>query len=219
MPGSDPYAAVRRDMVETQLRRRGIEDERLLSAMEKIPRHRFLPREDEPGAYGDYPLPIGSGQTISQPYMVAIMTEALLLSGEETVLEIGTGSGYQAAILAELSREVYSLERFGELAERARKVLADLDYQNITVIVGDGSRGHPEAAPYDRIIVTAAAPAIAAPWLEQLAEGGILLVPVGDRWGQNLTRAVKRRGAIEYENLGGCVFVPLIGEHGYAPED
>jgi len=219
VPGSDPYAAVRRDMVETQLRRRGIADERVLVAMEKIPRHRFLPREDEPGAYGDYPLPIGSGQTISQPYMVAIMSEALLLSGDEKVLEIGTGSGYQAAILADLTREVYSLERFGDLAQRAREVLSSLGYQNITVIVGDGSCGHPEAAPYDRIIVTAAAPNIATPWIEQLAEGGILLVPVGDRWGQNLTRAVKRHGAIEYENLGGCVFVPLIGEHGYAPDD
>jgi protein-L-isoaspartate(D-aspartate) O-methyltransferase len=202
-------------MVDHQLRRRGIKDERVLAAMVKIPRHRFLPDPNEPGAYGDYPLPIGYGQTISQPYMVAVMSEALCLTGNERVLEIGTGSGYQAAILAELSREVYSIERFPSLAERARSVLTDLGYTNVTVIVGDGSLGHSEAAPYDRIIVTAAAPEISNPWVEQLAEGGILLAPIGDRWGQTLTKAVKRGGKLEYQNLGGCVFVPLVGEHGW----
>lgn len=202
-------------MVEQQLRRRGIKDPRVLSAMERVPRHRFLADPNDPGAYNDYPLPIGDGQTISQPYMVALMTEALRLNGDERVLEIGTGSGYQAAILVELSREVYSIERFPGLAERARCVLAELGYHGVTVLVGDGSLGHPEKAPYDRIIVTAACPKIADPWVEQLADGGILVAPVGDRWGQNLTRVTKRADKLEHQNLGGCVFVPLVGEHGW----
>lgn len=205
-------------MVEQQLRRRGITAERVLQAMERVPRHRFLPRPDDPGAYGDYPLPIGDGQTISQPYMVAIMTEALRVEGDEKVLEIGAGSGYQAAILAELAREVYSIERFITLAERARNKLAELGYDNVTVVVGDGSKGYPEHAPYDRIIVTAASPKLANPWTEQLAEGGVLLAPVGDRWGQTLLRVTRHQGKLEQENLGGCVFVPLIGEHGWAEE-
>ena len=214
----DQYAEARRAMVEHQLRRRGITSERVLQAMERVPRHRFLPRPDDPGAYGDYPLPIGDGQTISQPYMVAIMTEALRVEGDEKVLEIGAGSGYQAAVLAELAREVWSIERFPVLAERARANLAELGYANVTVIVGDGSKGYAEQAPYDRIIVTAASPKIAHPWTEQLAEGGILLAPVGDRWGQTLVRATRREGNLEQDSLGGCVFVPLIGEHGWAEE-
>jgi protein-L-isoaspartate(D-aspartate) O-methyltransferase len=212
---ADPWETTRKQMVEHQLRRRGIKDPCVLAAMEKIPRHRFLPNPDDPGAYGDYPLPIGYGQTISQPYMVAIMTEALCLTGGERVLEIGTGSGYQAAILAELSREVYSVERFPSLAERARSILADLGYTNVTLVIGDGSLGHPQAGPYDRIIVTAACPQISHPWVEQLAEGGIILAPIGDRWGQTLTKAVKRGDKLDYQNLGGCVFVPLVGEHGW----
>jgi protein-L-isoaspartate(D-aspartate) O-methyltransferase len=211
----DEHEVERKAMVEHQLRRRRIGDERVLAAMEKVPRHRFLASPDDRGAYGDYPLPIGEGQTISQPYMVALMTEALCLAGAERVLEIGTGSGYQAAILAELAREVHSVERFAGLAERARAVLVALGYHNVTVIVGDGSLGHPEAAPYDRIIVTAAAPHIAQPWVDQLAEGGILVAPVGDRWGQSLMRCVKRAGKVGQEDLGGCVFVPLVGEHGW----
>jgi len=211
----DEHETERKAMVEHQLRRRRIADERVLAAMEKVPRHRFLPSPGDRGAYGDYPLPIGEGQTISQPYMVALMTEALRLTGSERVLEIGTGSGYQAAILAELAREVYSIERFPGLAERARAVLADLGYHNVTVVVGDGSLGHPEAAPYDRIIVTAGAPQIAQPWVDQLAEGGILVVPVGDRWGQTLMRCIKRGEKVAHEDLGGCVFVPLVGEHGW----
>ncbi|MDH4180270.1 MAG: protein-L-isoaspartate(D-aspartate) O-methyltransferase, partial [Armatimonadota bacterium] len=163
----------------------------------------------------DYPLPSGDGQTISQPYMVAIMTEALRLTADHSVLEIGTGSGYQAAILAELSRHVYSVERIAALADRARDTLADLGYANVTVVLGDGSLGHPPAAPYDRIIVTAASPKIADPWVEQLAEDGILVAPTGDRWGQTLTRVIKRGDKLEHENLGGCVFVPLVGEHGW----
>jgi len=212
------YQAERKRMVEGQLRRRGIRDPRVLAAMEKVPRHRFLPNPDDASAYEDYPLPIGSGQTISQPYMVALMTECLLLKGRERVLEIGTGSGYQAAILAELSRSVYSIERFASLAERARAVLAELGYSNVEVIVGDGSLGYPDAAPYDRIIVTAAAPKVATPWIEQLADGGRLVVPLGDRWGQTLTVVTKRADKLDYEDMGGCVFVPLVGEHGWKEE-
>jgi protein-L-isoaspartate(D-aspartate) O-methyltransferase len=209
------YEAERKRMVEGQLRRRGISDRRVLAAMEKIPRHRFLPNPDDSAAYGDHPLSIGSGQTISQPYMVALMAECLHLEGHERVLEIGTGSGYQAAILAELSHRVYTIERFPQLAERARGILTELGYRNIEVLVGDGTLGHLEAAPYDRIIVTAAAPKIAQPWIEQLGDRGLLVVPVGDRWGQTLTVVTKRGEKLDYENMGGCVFVPLVGEHGW----
>ena len=217
MPGppADEYTDARVAMVEQQLRRRGIKDPQVLAAMEKVPRHLFLPNPTDAGAYGDYPLPIGDGQTISQPYMVAIMTEALRLSADHSVLEIGTGSGYQAALLAELARHIYTVERIAHLADRARERLSDLGYSNITVVVGDGSLGHPEAAPYDRIIVTAGCPDIADPWVEQLAEDGIIVAPTGDRWGQTLTRVIKHGNDLERENLGGCVFVPLIGERGW----
>jgi len=217
MPDSpaDEHAHAREAMVEQQLRRRGIRDPRVLAAMEKVPRHLFLSNPADSGAYRDYPLPIGDGQTISQPYMVAIMTEALRLAADHKVLEIGTGSGYQAAILAELSREVYSVERIATLAERARETLAELGYGSVTVVVADGSLGHPRAAPYDRIIVTAASPKIADPWIEQLAEDGILVAPTGDRWGQTLTRVIKHGEKLEHQDLGGCVFVPLVGEHGW----
>ena len=215
MTQRDAAAEARQAMVEHQLRRRGIKDPRVLAAMEKVPRHRFLLHPDDSGAYRDYPLPIGDGQTISQPYMVALMTEALRLTADDKVLEIGTGSGYQAAVLAELSREVYSVERIATLAERARETLAELGYTSVTVVVADGSLGYPPAAPYDRIIVTAASPKIADPWIEQLAEDGILVAPTGDRWGQTLTRIIKHGAKLEHEDLGGCVFVPLVGEHGW----
>jgi len=215
---ADEHADARRAMVEQQLRRRGISDSRVLAAMEKVPRHRFLLDPNDSGAHGDYPLSIGSGQTISQPYMVALMTEHLRLEGAEHVLEIGTGSGYQAAVLAELSRDVVTVERFPDLAERASTVLIDLGYQNVQVFVGDGSLGWPDAAPYDRIIVTAAAPEVAAPWVDQLADGGRLVVPLGDRWGQTLTVVTKRGDEFDREKICGCVFVPLIGEHGYRGE-
>lgn len=205
----------RKQMVEYQIRRRGVPDQRLLAAMGKIPRHRFVPDGESYAAYEDMPIPIGSGQTISQPYMVALMTDLLKLTGEERVLEIGTGSGYQAAILAELAREVYTVERFGSLAERARLTLADLGYSNVTVVVGDGTLGYPDRAPYDRIIVTAAAPQIAQPWIDQLRDGGRLVLPLGQRWSQVLTAVTKEGGSVHTEDHGGCVFVPLVGEHGW----
>ncbi len=186
--------------------------------MQRVPRHRFLPDPEDADAYRDQPLPIGAGQTISQPYMVALMTENLGLCGDERVLEIGTGSGYQAAILAELSRHVISVERLPSLADRARAILADLGYHNVDVFVGDGSLGYPEAAPYDRVIVTAGAPRVADAWVEQLAEGGRLVAPVGGRWGQNLTVVTSSDGELRSETAGGCVFVPLVGEHGWSTE-
>lgn len=211
----DEREAERREMVEHQIRRRGVHDQRVLAAMEKVPRHRFLPNPSDPAAYDDMPLPIGAGQTISQPFMVALMTEALALTGSERVLEIGTGSGYQAAILAELAAEVISIERHSQLADRARRILLELGYVNVIVLAGDGTLGHPEQAPYDRIIVTAAAPRIAQPWLDQLSDGGRLVAPVGDRWSQTLKMVTRRGQQVVSEDHGGCVFVPLIGEHGW----
>jgi protein-L-isoaspartate(D-aspartate) O-methyltransferase len=208
-------ARLRAQMVETQIRSRGVSDERVLAAMLKVPRHLFIPDADIYSAYADHPIPIGSSQTISQPYMVAIMTEHLALKGHEKVLEVGTGSGYQAAVLAELAAELYTIERISGLAETARRLLSDLGYQNIHVIVADGTRGLPEHAPYDGIIVTAAAPGLAQPWVQQLAEGGRLVAPVGDRWTQELVVARKVGGKIEQKSEGGCCFVPLIGEHGW----
>ena len=205
-------------MIEHQIRRRGIADPRVLAAMAEVPRERFVPSADADDAYGDHPLGIGCGQTISQPYMVGLMTESLRLTGDEKVLEIGAGSGYQAAILAKLCRQVYSVERVPALAERARQTLADLGCDNVEVVVGDGSLGWPEAAPYDRIIVTAAAPKVADPWIEQLVDGGRLVVPLGDRWGQMLTVVTKRGAKTRHESICGCVFVPLVGEHGWQSE-
>jgi protein-L-isoaspartate(D-aspartate) O-methyltransferase len=215
----DRYADARRRMVEEQMRGRGIRDPRVLAAFERVPRHRFVPPDHLSEAYDDYPLPIGHGQTISQPYMVALMTELLELTGEEKVLEVGAGSGYQAAILAELCRELVTVERFPELAEQAHRMLIELGYTNVTVIAGDGTQGCPLAAPYDRVIVTAAAPEVAAPWVAQLVEGGRLVAPIGTRWAQTLTRITKRDGATTEETFGGCMFVPLIGEHGWSEDE
>jgi protein-L-isoaspartate(D-aspartate) O-methyltransferase len=205
----------RQQMVEHHIRRRGVSDQRLLAAMAQIPRHLFVPDSERFTAYEDMPIPIGSGQTISQPYMVALMTELLQLKGHERVLEIGAGSGYQAAILAELAAEVHSVERFECLAERARTALSALGYQNVTIVVGDGTIGYPDKAPYDRIIVTAAAPKVAQPWLDQLADDGRLVLPLGQRWSQVLTLVIKHGDRIDQESHGGCVFVPLVGEHGW----
>jgi len=205
-------------MVAAQLRARGISDERVLAAMEKVPRHLFLPEVNIQEAYEDHPVSIGSGQTMSQPYMVALMTECLALKGHEKVLEVGTGSGYQGAILAELAAHVYTVERVESLADRARQRLSDTGYTNVDVVVGDGTLGLPAYAPYQGIIVTAGTPKIARAWEEQLAEGYWLVVPVGDRWSQQLVTATRIRGRLERQTVCGCVFVPLIGEDAWPIE-
>lgn len=210
------YQKLRRQMVETQLVPRGIHDELVLAAFEKVPRHRFVPGELLETAYGDYPLPIGEGQTISQPYIVALMTEVLQLKRKESVLEVGTGSGYQAAILAEIAEEVYSVERFQKLAKRAKGVLEKLGYGNVKVKVGDGTLGWEEFAPYDGIIVTAGAPHAPHPLVDQLKEGGRMVVPIGGGFSQMLTLVEKTGGGkVSSQNICGCVFVPLIGEEGW----
>jgi len=211
----DPFKEKRKRMVKEQLIRRGIHDERVLNAMRKVPRHLFVSQDLVDEAYNDYPLPIGYGQTISQPYMVALMTEALELKEDDKVLEIGTGSGYQTAILAELCKEVYTIERILPLLERAKEILKKLGYTNIHFKAGDGTLGWPENKPYDAIIVTAGAPKIPQPLLDQLAEGGRLVIPVGDRFSQELIKVTKVEGEFIRENLGGCRFVDLIGIHGW----
>ena len=211
----DEFAAVRNRMVDTQIEVRGVADPRVLAAMRRVPRHRFVPQGLWDQAYNDYPLPIGEDQTISQPYIVALMTEALELKETERVLEIGTGSGYQAAILADLAAEVYSIDRLASLAEQARKVLTALGYKNFQVRVGDGTLGWPEEAPFDAILVTAGTPQVPRPLMEQLALGGRLVVPVGDRFSQTLTRARKTKEGVKFDYLGGCRFVRLIGKYGW----
>lgn len=213
--GDRDWEGERMRMVEDQLRRRGIADERVLRAMEKVPRHLFIPPESIDSAYTDGPLPIGEGQTVSQPYMVALMTECLGLRGTERVLEIGTGSGYQSAVLMELARELYTVERIPILAERAERRLRRLGYQHFHVRVADGTRGWPEEAPFDGIIVTAGAPAVPDTLLQQLSENGTLIIPVGSRSSQQLSKYTKRGKAYRREDDTLCVFVPLIGEHGW----
>ncbi len=215
MKERDIYTRARKTMIETQLLPRGIKDERVISAMLKVPRHLFVDEALVPQAYSDYPLPIGEGQTISQPFMVAFMTEALQLKGTERVLEIGTGSGYQTAVLAELAQKVYSIERLSSIANRARRLLDRLGYPNIVIKVGDGTLGWPEEAPFDAILVTAGAPDIPPPYIEQLAEGGRLVIPVGGEVVQELVRITKSGNRIRRENLGGCRFVRLIGRYGW----
>lgn len=213
---SDPYAGEREAMVRHQIASRGIADRRLLAALRAVPRHCFVPPEIQRRAYEDRPLEIGSGQTISQPYMVAKMTELLELTPQSRVLEIGTGSGYQAAVLAELVAEIISVERFPELAETARERLDALEYGNVTVVVGDGTLGWLELAPYDGIIVTAAAPAIPQALQSQLALGGRLVCPVGSRDLQQL-KIVTRDAEdhfTEHESIR-CMFVPLVGREGW----
>ena len=217
MAAKPDYEARRARMVREQLIARGISDPRVLEAMRRVPRHEFVPAHLRAYAYDDGPLPIGGGQTISQPYIVAYMTQALALRPDDVVLEIGTGSGYQTAVLCELARRVYSLERRPELAEHAREVLARLGYRNVEVHVGDGSQGLPEFAPYDAILVTAAAPAIPAPLREQLAEGGRLVLPTGGRRQQLLQRVRRHGDRWTVEDLIAVVFVPLYGEHGFTP--
>jgi protein-L-isoaspartate(D-aspartate) O-methyltransferase len=211
----DDFKQLRDMMVDHQLIPRGIKDERVLAAMRKVPRHLFVPDFIRRSAYDDMALPIGDDQTISQPYMVAVMTELLELKGDERVLEIGTGSGYQAAVLGELAREVYTIERVASLAEAARNRIIDLGYQNVYVIVGDGTKGLEDKAPFDRIIVTAAAPKIPDPLINQLKDGGIIVAPVGERFSQILIKGKKDKGMLIEEHHTPCVFVPLVGEYGW----
>jgi protein-L-isoaspartate(D-aspartate) O-methyltransferase len=205
----------RRRMVEQQLRARGIHDERVLSTMAKVPREEFANAGSLTEAYGDYPLPIGAGQTVSQPYMVAAMTEALELQPQDRVLEVGTGTGYQAAVLAELASEVWTIERVPELAAKAREILARLGYKNVHVVEGDGSRGLPEQAPFPKMLVAAAAPAVPPSLFEQLQEGGRLVIPIGSRAEQQLYVVSKIDGQMLTSARELCRFVPLVGEEGW----
>jgi len=202
-------------MVEEQLVRRGIVDARVLDAMRKIPREKFVETAFDDRAYGDHPLPIGEGQTISQPYMVALMTSLLELTGAEKVLEIGTGSGYQTAVLAELARRVCSVERIPSLAARARTNLEGLGYTNVWVRIANGSLGWPDEAPFDRILVTAAAPGTPPPLFDQLADGGRMVLPIGDATTQTLTVVEKTNGTMRTSEEAGCIFVKLIGKYGW----
>jgi protein-L-isoaspartate(D-aspartate) O-methyltransferase len=203
-------------MVESQIRRRGVTNERVLYAMVAVPRHEFVPLFWSIQAYADEPLPIGHGQTISQPYIVAAMVASLALSGSENVLEIGTGCGYQAAVLSLLAREVHSVEILPELARPAAERLQRLGYLNVHVHGGDGTLGWPESSPYDAILIAAAAPAIPEPLVQQLAEGGRLVAPVGDEDKQELQLVTKHEGQLIVRQGGPCRFVPLMGRHGWS---
>ena len=211
----ESFDELRQVMVRDQLLRRGIRDHRVADTMGRIPRHEFVAAEYRDEAYEDRPLPIGAGQTISQPYIVAVTLSALALRGDERVLEIGTGSGYQAAILAELTQAVYSVERHESLARSAEHLLRGLGYHNIAIQVGDGSLGWPQEAPYDAIVVSADAPRIPDALFAQLREGGAMVIPVGAPDAQDLQFVRKQEGSPVVESLNACRFVPLIGEQGY----
>lgn len=205
-------------MLSGQVAARGVTNPHVLAAMAAVPRHHFVPAGLREAAYQDHPLPIGHGQTISQPYIVGLMTELLELAPEDRVLEVGTGSGYQAAILAHLAAEVYTVERHAELAHQARELLARLGYKNVHVLCGDGTLGHAASSPYDAIIVTAAGPSIPPALLEQLAVGGRLLCPVGDRHVQRLVKILRTEGGFRETPSIDCVFVPLLGQAGWPEE-
>jgi protein-L-isoaspartate(D-aspartate) O-methyltransferase len=215
MMEDNEFKLERQQMVEQQLLGRDIRDERVLDAMRRVPRHLFVPPEHQHLAYRDGPLPIGQEQTISQPYIVALMTQMLALEGDEKVLEIGTGSGYQAAILSQIAREVHTVERHGALARQAQACINALDIKNITVHVGDGTRGWPENAPFNAIITTAAAPKVPKPLLNQLADGGRLVIPVGSRLGQFLEKWHREGDDFHQEKSVAVAFVPLLGEFGW----
>jgi protein-L-isoaspartate(D-aspartate) O-methyltransferase len=216
---SETRAEERDKMVATQLVARGIKDDRLLNAFRKVPRHFFVPEKFQSEAYQDYPISIDEGQTISQPYMVASMIELLELNPDDKVLEIGTGSGYESALLAELAQEVYTVERHASLMETAQDRLEKMNYQNIYFKVGDGSAGWDEHAPYQAMIVSAAAPKIPQPLLDQLANEGRMVLPEGESYSQTLVRIIKSGDSLKKESYFNCVFVPLIGEHGWSIED
>ena len=213
------FAVLRKRMVEEQIIPRGVKNPKVLEVFYKVERHKFIPQDSQESAYADFPLPIGENQTISQPYIVALMTECLGLTGKEKVLEIGTGSGYQTAILAELAKEVYSIERFVSLAKKAEAVLQEAGYVNIKIKVDDGTLGWPEFSPFDRIIITAASPGIPLHLTEQLNESGKLILPLGENFSQVLTVAEKKKGKLESIQVCGCVFVPLVGKFGWRKEN
>lgn len=216
--GANDWSKTRLKMVEEQIVARGIRDPRVIAALKKIPRHLFVEEALQGQAYTDHPLPIGEKQTISQPYMVALMTEALQLTGKEKVLEIGAGSGYQTAVLAEVAKAVFSIERILALTMRARKLLEDLGYGNAEIKFSDGTQGWVEESPFDGIIVTAGAPDVPQPLVDQLAMGGRLVIPVGDAYVQDLLRITKTEEGTRREDLGGCRFVKLIGRYGWGDE-
>ncbi len=209
------YELSRKQMTDQQIIRRGVNDPRVIAAMQKVPRHLFVQEALQYRAYDDNPLPIGEAQTISQPYIVALMSQNLNIKGGEKVLEIGTGSGYQAAVLAEMGAKVFTIERVEKLARSAKKLLDDLKYHDIAVKYGDGTIGWTEHAPYDRIIVTAGAPEVPKAYWDQLAEGGRIAIPVGDRHVQSLVLVDKVEGKQVKSEVCGCVFVPLIGKYGW----
>lgn len=215
---TSPAQQTARAQMVADLRAHGIRDNCVLEAMARVPRHDFLPEHLARYAYNNEPVPIGQGQTISQPYMVAIMTESLGLTGAERVLEIGTGSGYQTAILAELAAEIYTVERIPELLEQAKQRLEKNGYRNIHLLLGDGTKGWPKAAPFDAILVTAAAPNVLESYRHQLAEGGRLAIPVGARHSQTLMVYTKQRDNLLGRAVCSCIFVPLLGEYGWREE-
>jgi len=212
---AEPWERERSRMVEEDLRRRGIHDPRVLDAMAAVPRHRFVPEEERPHAYEDRALPLELGQTISQPYMVAYMTQALRVRPTDRVLEIGTGSGYQTAVLARLAAEVLTVERIGDLQGAARDVLEEIGVDNVRFRVGDGTLGWPEHAPYDRILVTAGAPTVPPALRAQLADGGVLVIPVGEPDLQELVAVTRAGDDYHTTALVGCRFVPLVGDEGW----
>jgi len=212
------FATLRRQMVERDLRCRGIRDERVLNAMGRVPRHRFVPLMWEADAYGDHPLPIGEGQTISQPFIVALMTEALAVRPDGSILELGTGSGYQAAILAEMGADVWTIERSPALRKTAVARLAELGHTSVRCLCGDGTLGLPEDAPFDRILATGSLPAIPDALLRQLAEGGIFVGPIGGRTTQTLLQVTYHSTRVRRRSLGPCRFIPLIGGAGWTDD-
>ncbi len=209
------FAKLRERMVEEQLKPRGINDPLVLQVFSEVERYRFVPEEFRASSYADYPINIGEGQTISQPFIVAIMTQALELNPQDKVLEIGAGSGYQTAILAELAKEIYSVERIESLAKNAEALLSELGYKNIKIKIGDGTLGWEEKAPFDKIIITAASPRIPLPLAQQLAENGKLILPLGDSFSQVLTLVEKKADQLLRQEICSCIFVPLVGKYGW----